>query len=92
MLISVAYKLHPAEIEPDPQPPDHGNKGQNGSDFHGANQQNILGFRPQVLPNVSLQVQKALQALFITFISPAFHVNPLPKVSPRYLTLIVSHS
>jgi hypothetical protein len=51
-----------------------------------------LGFRTQVLPNVPLQVQKALYSSFIIFVSCAFHVNPLSRKSPKYLTFEVSYN
>ena len=38
----------------------------------------------------ALQVQKSLYASFITFVSCAFHVNPLSRKSLRYLTSEVS--
>jgi len=49
-----------------------------------------LGFRPHVLPNVPLQVQRALCALFITFYSCAFLVKPQFRISPKYLASVVS--
>ena len=49
-----------------------------------------MGFRPQDFPNLPLQVQKALYGLFITFLKCGFHVSPLSRVSPRYLTAVDS--
>ena len=49
-------------------------------------------FRSQVLPDMPLQVQKALRALFITFFSCAFRVNHSSRISRWYFTSVVTRS
>lgn len=49
-----------------------------------------LCIRSQVLPNVPLQVHKALRVLFITSFSSAFHINCSSRISPRHMTLVVN--
>jgi hypothetical protein len=43
----------------------------------------MLDFRPQVLPNVAIQMQISPVGLIHHIFSCAFHVNPLSRISPR---------